>query len=61
MKMRIKERLFDIAVEIEEITNKEHMTIEDMNKMNELVQESSRLQKELIAIQTKSVKAIYGV
>lgn len=59
--MTIRERLFDIAVEIEEITNKEHMTIEDMNKMNELVQESSRLQKELIAIQTKSVKAIYGV
>lgn len=60
-RMTIRERLFDIAVEIEEITNKEHMTIEDMNKMNELVQESSRLQKELIAIQTKSVKAIYGV
>lgn len=60
-RMTIRERLFDIAVEIEEITNKEHMTIEDMSKMNELVQESSRLQKELIAIQTKSVRAIYGV
>lgn len=60
-RMTIRERLFDIAVEIEEITNKEHMTIEDMNRMNELVQESARLQKELIAIQTKSVKAIYGV
>ena len=60
-RMTIRERLFDIAVEIEEITNKEHMTIEDMNRMNELVQESSRLQKELIAIQTKSVRTIYGV
>ena len=60
-RMTIRERLFDIAVEIEAITNKEHMTIEDMNRMNELVQESSRLQKELIAIQTKSVRAIYGV
>ena len=60
-RMTIRERLFDIAVEIEEITNKEHMTIEDMNRMNELVQESAKLQKELIAIQTKSVKAIYGV
>ena len=60
-RLTIRERLFDIAVEIEEITNKEHMTIEDMNRMNELVQESSRLQKELIAIQTKSVRAIYGV
>ena len=60
-RMTIRERLFEIAVEIEEITNKEHMTIEDMNRMNELVQESSRLQKELIAIQTKSVRAIYGV
>ena len=57
----IKERLNNISNEIEEITNKEHMTIEDMNKMNELVQESARLQKELIAIQTKSVRAIYGV
>jgi hypothetical protein len=37
------------------------MTIEDMNKMNELIQESSRLQKELIANCTKSVKTIYGV
>jgi hypothetical protein len=37
------------------------MTIEDMNRMNELVQESARLQKELIANCTKSVKAIYGV
>ena len=60
-RMTIRERLFYIAVEIEEITNKEHMTIEDMNRMNELVQESSRLQKELIAIQTKSVRVIYGV
>lgn len=60
-RMTLRERLFDIAVEIEEITNKEHMTIEDMNRMNELVQESSRLQKELIAIQTKSIRAIYGV
>lgn len=60
-RMTIRERLFDIAVEIKEITNKEHMTIEDMNRMNELVQESSRLQKELIAVQTKSVRAIYGV
>ena len=60
-RITIRERLFDIAVEIDEITNKEHMTIEDMNKMNELVQESSRLQKELIAIQTKSVRAFYGV
>ena len=57
----IKERLNNISNEIEEITNKEHMTIEDMNKMNELIQESSRLQKELIANCTKSVKAIYGV
>lgn len=60
-RMTRRERLSDIAVEIEEITNKEHMTIEDMNRMNELVQESSRLQKELIAIQTKSVRAFYGV
>ena len=60
-RLTIRERLFDIAVEIEEITNKEHMTIEDMNRMNELVQESSRLQKELITNCTKSVKAIYGV
>ena len=60
-RLTIRERLFDIAVEIEEITNKEHMTIEDMNRMNKLVQESSRLQKELIAIQTKSVRVIYGV
>ena len=60
-RMTIKERLFDIAVEIKEITSKEHMTIDDMNRMNELVQESSRLQKELIAIQTKSIRAIYGV
>ena len=59
--MTIKERLNNISNEIEEITNKEHMTIEDMNKMNELIQESSRLQKELIANCTKSVKAIYGV
>jgi hypothetical protein len=57
----IKERLNNISNEIKEITNKEHMTIEDMNKMNELVQESSRLQKELIANCTKSVKAVYGV
>ena len=60
-RMTIRERLFDIAVEIEEITNKEHMTIEDMNRMNELVQESSRLQKEFIANCTKSIKAVYGV
>ena len=60
-RMTIKERLFDFAVDIEEITNKEHMTIEDMNKMNELVQESAKLQKELIANCTKSVKAIFGV
>ena len=60
-RMTIRERLFDIAVEIEEITNKEHMTFEDMNKMNELVQESARLQKELVANCTKSVRAIYGV
>ena len=57
----IRERLNNISNEIKEITNKEHMTIEDMNKMNELIQESSRLQKELIANCTKSVKAIYGV
>lgn len=57
----IRERLNNISNEIKEITNKEHLTIEDMNKMNELVQESSRLQKELIANCTKSVKAIYGV
>jgi hypothetical protein len=59
--MTIRERLFDISVEIKEITDKEHLTIEDMNKMNELIQESSRLQKELIANCTKSVKAIYGI
>jgi hypothetical protein len=59
--MTIRERLNNISNEIKEITNKEHMTIEDMNKMNELVQESSRLQKELIANCTKSVKAVYGV
>lgn len=59
--MTIRERLFDISVEIKEITNKEHMTIEDMNKMNELIQESSRLQKELIENCTKSVKTIYNV
>ena len=57
----IRERLNNISNEIKEITNKEHMTIEDMNKMNELIQESSRLQKELIANCTKSVRAIYGV
>ena len=57
----IRERLNNISNEIKEITNKEHMTIEDMNKMNELIQESSKLQKELIANCTKSVKAIYGV
>ena len=44
-RMTIKERLFDIAVEIKEITDKEHMTIDDINRMNELIQESSRLQK----------------
>ena len=60
-RMTIKERLFDIAVEIKEITDKEHMTIDDMNRMNELVQESSRLQKEFIANCTKSIKAVYGV
>ena len=59
--MTIRERLNNISNEIKEITNKEHMTIEDMNKMNELIQESSRLQKELIANCTKSVKAIYSV
>jgi hypothetical protein len=59
--MTIRERLNNISNEIKEITNKEHMTIEDMNKMNELIQESSRLQKELIANCTKSVKTIYGV
>lgn len=57
----MKERLFDISVEIKEITNKEHLTIEDMNRMNELVRESSRLQKELIENCTKSVKAFYRV
>lgn len=60
-RLTIKERLFDIVVEIKEITNKEHMTIDDMNRMNELIQESSRLQKELIANYTKSIKAVYGV
>jgi archaellum component FlaC len=59
--MTIRERLNNISNEIKEITSKEHMTIEDMNKMNELIQESSRLQKELIANCTKSVKTIYGV
>lgn len=57
----IRERLFDIAVEIEELTNKEHLTLDEMTRMGNLIQESSQLQARLLANGTKSIKAVYGV
>ncbi len=57
----IRERLFDIAVEIEELTNKEHLTLDEMTRMGNLIQESSQLQAKLLANGTKSIKAVYGV
>lgn len=57
----IRERLFDIAVEIEELTNKEHLTFEEMTRMGNLIQESSQLQARLLTNGTKSIKAVYGV
>jgi hypothetical protein len=57
----IRERLFDIAVEIEELTNKEHLTLDEMTRMGNLIQESSQLQTKLLANGTKSIRATYGV
>lgn len=57
----IREKLFDIAVEIEELTNKEHLTLDEMTRMGNLLQESCKLQRELLANGTKSIKAVYGV
>ena len=57
----IRERLFDIAVEIEELTNKEHLTLDEMTRMRNLIQESSQLQARLLANGTKSIRATYGV
>lgn len=57
----IRERLFDIAVEIEELTNKEHLTLDEMTRMGNLIQESSQLQAKLLANGTKLVRAFYGV
>ena len=57
----IRERLFDIAVEIEELTNKEHLTLDEMTRMGNLIQESSQLQAKLLANGTKSIKSVYGV
>ena len=57
----IRERLFDIAVEIEELTNKEHLTLDEMTRMGNLIQASSQLQAKLLANGTKSVRAFYGV
>ena len=57
----IRERLFDIAVEIEELTNKEHLTLDEMTRMGNLIQESSQLQAKLLANGTKSIKSAYGV
>ena len=57
----IREKLFDIAVEIEELTNKEHLTLDEMTRMGNLIQESSQLQAELLANGTKSIRATYGV
>jgi hypothetical protein len=61
MTMTTRERLFDIAVEIEEITNKEHLTVEDMAKISALTQESAKLQKEMLERRTRTLKAIYGI
>ena len=61
MPQTIRERLFDIAVEIEELTNKEHLTLDEMTRMGNLIQESSQLQARLLANGTKSIKAVYGV
>jgi hypothetical protein len=61
MRQTIRERLFDIAVEIEELTNKEHLTLDEMTRMNDLIQESSQLQAKLLANGTKSIRATYGV
>jgi hypothetical protein len=61
MTMTTRERLFDIAVEIEEITSKEHLTVEDMAKISALTQESAKLQKEMLERRTRTLKAIYGI
>lgn len=61
MTLTTKERLFDIAVEIEELTNKEHLTFEEMTKMGLLIQESAKLQAEMLERRTRTLKAIYGV
>ena len=57
----IREKLFDIAVEIEELKNKEHLTLDEMTRMGNLIQESSQLQAKLLANGTKSIKSVYGV
>jgi hypothetical protein len=61
MTMTTRERLFDIAVEIEEITSKAQLTVEDMAKISALTQESAKLQTEMLEKRTRTLKALYGI